>query len=68
MRGLGANLLLVPQVDGKPGSVTADDKLAMRKFGLEHHAKHSDVSDLWTKILLLNYLMTNGHWPYYGHQ
>ena len=46
MRGLGANLLLVPQVDGKPGSVTADDKLAMRKFGLEHHAKHSDVSDL----------------------
>lgn len=42
MNGLGANLLLVDQVNGKPGSVTAEDKLAMRVFGLDYAAKHPD--------------------------
>ncbi|KAK4337146.1 hypothetical protein RND71_043364 [Anisodus tanguticus] len=42
MKGLGAELLLVDQVNGKPGSVTSEDKAAMRAFGLDYAAKNPD--------------------------
>ena len=41
MNGLGANLLLVDQVDGVPGSVTEKDKDAMQEFGVNYAAQHS---------------------------
>lgn len=40
MNGLGANLLLVDQVDGVPGSVTEKDKDAMQEFGVNYAAQH----------------------------
>lgn len=40
MNGLGANLLLVDQVDGKPGMVTEKDKDAMQEFGVNYAAQH----------------------------
>lgn len=63
MNGLGANLLLVDQVDGKPGSVTENDKNAMQEFG-ENYAKNHPldyfVNQFNNEFNILGHYQTTG--------